>query len=46
MYCAWMFVVHLRVQHFEIINYLAVDDFEDTRRVSDKEWVWEKWSGL
>jgi len=39
MYSAWIFVVYLRLQDFDILDYLLLNGSEDTTRVSGKESV-------
>jgi len=46
MYSAPIFVVQLRLQDFDFLNYLLVDRSEDTTRVIGKESVWGTCSNL
>ena len=42
LYSAWIFVVQLRMQDFDFLNYLLANVSEDTTRVSGKVSVWGK----
>ena len=45
-YSAQIFVVQLRLQDFDLLNYLLVDGSEGMIRVIGKESVWGTGSGL